>query len=199
MKDRIPTPDGRGRPANVPGGDGIDLGTLGLHGLESEDAGVRRVHCVSNPCTLKVNELTIGVTSTDVLFHMSADETNANLDRGSRLARISQHLVQQGNYYPLFPPAPGVNLDLKYRNLWKMPCQPDLLVIPSKLACFAKPVLDNTLIINPGRLTRDTTGGTYASIMVHPIKRETLEDAGGDDVELHHSVQERTEVQIKKI
>ena len=188
-----------GKETSIPGGDGIAIGSLGLEYVESEDVGFRRVHCVSNPCTIKINELTVGVTSTDVLFHMSADETNANLPPGSRLARISQHLLQQGGYYPLFPPAPGVNLDLKFRNQWQMPCQPDLLIVPSKLATFAKPVLDGTLVVNPGRLTRDTTGGTFATIHVHPFKRETLENAGGDSVELLHAIPERAEVDIKRI
>lgn len=195
MADRIPG----GKETNIPGGEGITIGSLGLEYAESSEAGFRRVHCVSNPCTLKINELTIGITSNDVLFNMNAADANANLEPGSRFSRLSQHLLQQGSYYPLFPAASGVNLDFKFRNLWKMPCQPDLLILPSKLSCFAKPVLESTLVINPGRLAVDTTGGTYATIDVHPIKRETLENAASDSVELHHSIQDRAEVQIKRI
>jgi hypothetical protein len=198
MKDRIP----EGSKPDIPGADGICLDTLGLDYIESAgrtDTTVRRVHCVSNPCTLKVNEVVVGITSTDVLFHMSADEANANLEPGSRLVRISQHMIQQQCYYPLFPAALGVNTDLKRMYQWSMPCKPDVFIVPSKLSTFAKTVLDSTVVVNPGHLTRDTTGGTYAIIDVHPIKRETLENAGGDNVELQHAIQERTRVEIKKI
>jgi DNA polymerase alpha subunit B len=156
-----------------------------------------RVHCVSNPCTLQINEVVIGVTGTDAIFHMSADETNGNLVPGSRLARISQHMLQQQSYYPLFPPAHGTNLDLKQMKHWNMPCQPDLLIVPSKLTSFARPVLD-TVIVNPGQLSKNTTGGTFSVMEIHPMKREDLENAG-DDVELDHNISERLRLEIKKI
>ena len=182
------------------GGDGIEVGTLGLKRIE-EVVGKNRVHCLSNPCTLRVNEVVIGVTSTDVLFHISAEETNANLQRGSRLKRIAQHLVQQRSYYPLFPPHGNkpTNLDLNHMKQWRMPCQPDLLIIPSKLTSFASTVLDSTVVVNPGNLSRGTTGGTYAMMEIHPISRETLENGGGDDVQLPHRLNERVRVEIKRI
>lgn len=209
LKDRLA---GGGKNLNVPGAEGIEIGTLGLSHIETAGGGAlenqkgkhssaahRRVHCVSNPCTLKINELVVGVTSTDVLFQMSADETNANLVPGSRLGRISQHMLQQRSYYPMFPAAPGTNINLKKMNKWKMPSQPDILIIPSKLTSFARTVLDSTVVVNPGHLCRDTTGGTYAIMEVHPIKRDKLENAGSEDVQMQHGVNERTRVEIKRI
>lgn len=181
-----------------------EYGDLGLHfvesaGREEEKNRSNRVHCVSNPCTLKINELTIGVTSSDVLFHISSDECNANLPPGTRMTRIAQHLIQQRSYYPLFPAATGASLDLGKADEWEMPCQPDILIVPSKLASFAKPVLDRTIVVNPGELTKNTTGGTYATIDVHPIKRETLEDAVEADMEMFSGIQDRVRVDIKRI
>ena len=181
-----------------------EFGDLGLHyvesaGRENEKKRSNRVHCVSNPCTLKINELTIGVTSSDVLFHISSDECNANLPPGTRMTRIAQHLIQQRSYYPLFPAAKGASLDLAKANQWEMPCQPDILIVPSKLASFAKPVLDRTIVVNPGELTKNTTGGTYATIDVHPMKRETLEDAVEADMEMFSGIQDRVRVDIKRI
>lgn len=158
---------------------------------------------MSNPSTIKVNEVVIGVTATDTLMHINTDETSANLEPGSRLFRIAQHLLQQRSFYPLFPPpaAPTMqtNLDLKHMEQWRMPCQPDILIVPSKLTSFARPVLDSTVVINPGQLARGTTGGTYAVMDIHPIKRETLEGAGGSDVQMEHGVQDRVRVEIKRI
>lgn len=196
--DRVPG----GSNLSVPGAEGIEAGTLGLQHVEvagREGKGCRRVHCVPNPCTLKINEIVVGVTSTDVVFHLSGDETNANLEPGSRLARISQHMLQQRSYYPLFPSFPMTNLDFKHMDQWKMPCQPDLFIVPSKLTGFARPVLDSTLVVNPGNLSRDSTGGSYAVIEIHPMKRDVLENAGGRDVLVPHDVHQRSRVEIKRI
>ena len=178
------------------GKEGIDVGVLGLNGIG--DGKDQRVHCVPNPCTLQLNEIVIGVTGTDAIFHMSADETNGNLVPGSRLTRISQHMLQQQSYYPLFPPAPGTNLDLKHMKHWRMPCQPDLLIAPSKLTSFARPVLD-TVVLNPGQLSKNTTGGTFGVMEIHPMKREELENTAGDDVELDHNISNRIRLEIRKI
>jgi DNA polymerase alpha subunit B len=143
----------------------------------------------------------IGVTSTDSLFHISAEETNANLEPGSRLRRIAQHLLQQRSYYPLFPPPVSMptHLDSKEMHKWQMPCQPDLLIVPSKLTSFASVVLDSTVVINPGHLSKGTTGGTYALMDIHPMKRDVLDNAGGDDVQLPHGVSDRVSVEVKRI
>jgi len=160
----------------------------------------RRVHCVSNPCTLRINEVVVGLTSTDALFHMSADETNANLESGSRLGRLCQHLLQQQSYYPLFPASVHkANLNLKKMDQWRMPCQPDLLVVPSTLKTFSQTVLESTVAVNPGRLTLGRLAGTYAMVEIHPMEREVLERVRGDDVELRHAIPERTRIEIKRI
>ena len=191
-----------GAATSVPGGEGVELGTLGLYSIQAGRNDVRsRLHCLSNPCTFKINEVVVGVASVDALFHISAEETNANLEPGSRLRRIAQHLLQQRSYYPLFPPPASMptNLDLKFMEHWQIPCQPDLMIVPSKLTPFVSAIMDNTVAINPGHLGKGTTGGTYAVLEIHPITRELLENAGGDDVQLPHAIQDRTRVEIKRI
>lgn len=184
----------------INGAGDIESGSLGLNRVNKGQK-VQRIHCLSNPCTFKINEVVIGISSTDVLFHLSAEETNAHLEPGSRLRRIAQHMLQQRSYYPLFPPPASIptNLDLKYMENWQLPCKPDLFIVPSKLTSFASEILGNTVVVNPGHLTRGTTGGTYAIMEVHPIKRETLDQSGGDDVQLQHGLQDRINVEVKRI
>jgi DNA polymerase alpha subunit B len=190
---------------NVPGAGKLQIGTLGLLSIENANrqpgiAYPRRVHCVSNPCTFRINEVVFGITSADILFHISADETNANLEIGTRMSRIAQHLLQQRSYYPLFPASLTTNLNLKYMDKWQMPCSPDVLLLPSKLSPFCCPILDNgTLVLNPGHLTRANMGGTYAVMDIYPIARDVLDNAGGDDVQLKHNIHDRTYVEIKRI
>ena len=153
----------------VSGGEGIVVGTLELSDLTSSSKGFSRVHSVSNPCTITITECIVGITSNDVIFKLSTEMASANLAPGSRMTRIAEHLIKQRSYYPVFPPAENVNLDWKFKDQWAMPCRPDLLIVPSKLREFAKPILDKSILaINPGKLTRDTTGGTYAVIDIEP-------------------------------
>lgn len=176
------------------------IGTMGLNEL---NAGRKqpRVHCLSNPSTFRINEVVFGITSTDVLFHMSTEETNSNLEPGSRLRRIAQHMLQQQSYYPLFPPptALPMNLELTRMGKFGVPCLPDVFLVPSKLSPFATPLLESAVVVNPGHLTKGTTGGTYAIMEIQPFKRETLEESGGDDVHLRNSVQSRINVEVRRI
>jgi DNA polymerase alpha subunit B len=189
----------------VPGAERVEVGTIGIQIIENANRqpGVKypqRVHCVSNPCTFQINEVVFGITSSDVLFHISADETNGNLETGTRMSRIAQHLIQQRSYYPLFPGSANTNLNLTYMNKWQMPCAPDVLILPSKLSPFCCPVLDrSSVVINPGHLARANMGGTYAIMDIYPISREELEKSGGDDVQLKHGIHDRTYVEIKRI
>ncbi|KAL3906563.1 MAG: hypothetical protein SGILL_009220, partial [Bacillariaceae sp.] len=196
LEDRLPK---GGKFLDIPGADAFEFGSMGLYRLQeiggrNNGTASRRVHCLPNPCTFQINEVVFGVTSTDVLFHMSADETNANLVPGSRLRHIAQHLVQQQSFYPLFPPSKSVNLDLKQSKGWRMPFCPDVLVIPSKLTTFCSPILESTMAVNPGHLTKGTTGGTYAVMEIKPMSRDVLDEAT-DDVELPHNVPDRIQVE----
>uniref|UniRef100_A0A7S4ERB9 DNA polymerase alpha subunit B n=1 Tax=Pseudo-nitzschia australis TaxID=44445 RepID=A0A7S4ERB9_9STRA len=199
LQDRFPM---GGKFLDIPGADVIDFGSSGLRRLtKPQKNGKSRVHCLSNPCTFRVNELVFGVTSTDVLFHLSVEETSAHLPVGSRMRRISQHMIQQRSYYPLFPPNKSVNLDIKHQEGWKMPCRPDILMVPSRLTPFCAPIIESTIAVNPGHLAKGTTGGTYAVMEIHPMQREKLDKHEGADnnVMLTHDVQDRIQVEIKRI
>jgi DNA polymerase alpha subunit B len=186
---------------------GLEIGTLGLNHVEEigrSDVSVssskkKRVHCFSNPCTVQVNEVVFGITSTDVVQHICADETNARLSE-KRLLKISKHLLQQECYYPIFPP--NISVDYAHRAQTVMPCTPDVLIVPSKLNPFCSPVDGNgkqkCLVMNPGWLSKGTTGGTYASMKIHPMKREKLEEMDSK-IEVDHNVQDRAEVVIMRI
>jgi hypothetical protein len=92
-----------------------------------------------------------------------------------------------------------INLDLKNMESWQIPYKRDVLIAPSKLTSCACPILDNTVVVNPGHLPKGTTGGTYAIMEIRPIKRETLDQAG-DDVQLpHHASNDRIHVEVKSI
>uniref|UniRef100_A0A8B9MF21 DNA polymerase alpha subunit B n=1 Tax=Accipiter nisus TaxID=211598 RepID=A0A8B9MF21_9AVES len=54
-----------------------------------------RVHFVSDPCTLDVNGVVFGLTSTDLLFHMGAEEISSSSGISDRFTRILKHILTQ--------------------------------------------------------------------------------------------------------
>lgn len=100
------------------------------------------MHLAPNPAWLRVNDVTIGVSSTDVLFDLSGEEVSAGAQGGNRMGRLAGHLLQQQSFYPLFPPPAGsaAQLDMRHAHRWSMPATPDVLLVPSRLAQFAREV-----------------------------------------------------------
>ncbi|CAB1103712.1 unnamed protein product [Ectocarpus sp. CCAP 1310/34] len=165
----------------------------------------KRVHLAPNPAWLRVNEVMIGVSSTDALFDLSGEEVSAGGKGTNRLARLAGHLLQQQSFYPLFPPPAGsaAQLDMRHAHRWGMPATPDVLLVPSRLAQFARQV-QGCLCVNPGQLSKGMGGGTYAELAVHPIPQETLakkqkELADKPDATIEHDVAKRTCVEIRRI
>jgi DNA polymerase alpha subunit B len=169
----------------------------------SEDTDIRkRVHLMPNPCVFRMNEVVFGVTSNDVLFSLSSDEVSKNTFT-NRLDRLAAHLLQQHSFAPQYPAPPNTiaQLDLRYARHWQMKVSPDVLVIPSKLTYMAREVL-GSLVINPGHLTKGSSGGTFAELNIHPMNEKMLRDkllGEEKDEEIKHEVHARSFANIVKI
>lgn len=77
-----------------------------------------------------------------------------------------------------------------------MKTSPDVLLLPSKLATMAKDIY-GTMVVNPGFLSKGSSGGTFAEILVHPTKE--IESQGEDGIEIAHKIAERTTINVIKI
>ncbi|XP_055023182.2 DNA polymerase alpha subunit B [Misgurnus anguillicaudatus] len=133
--------------------------------LSKDDA--MRVTLAPDPCTLLIGNVTIGLTSTDILFHMGAEEISSGTGT-ERFSRIMKHILTQRSYYPLYPPAEEVNMDYeKFQQFGQMPLTPDVLIVPSELRYFIKDVT-GCVCVNPGRLTKGQVGGTYGRLLIQP-------------------------------
>ncbi|XP_075382235.1 DNA polymerase alpha subunit B [Mycteria americana] len=133
-----------------------------------------RVHFVSDPCTLDIDGVVFGLTSTDLLFHMGAEEISSSSGISDRFTRILKHILTQRSYYPLYPPSEELNVDYEsFYSYASLPVTPDILVTPSELRYFIKDVL-GCVCINPGRLTKGQVGGTYGRLYLQ------REDAKGE-------------------
>jgi DNA polymerase alpha subunit B len=100
---------------------------------------------VSNPITITFNEIVIGISAADILWELRSGEVAYNAKEHNPLARLSRLLIEQRHFFPAFPPGQGfgggmgVSLDTSYLKLaeW-LTVRPDVLIIPSALAPFAK-------------------------------------------------------------
>jgi DNA polymerase alpha subunit B len=110
---------------------------------------------IGNPMTLSLNEVSIGISSLDIFTQLRNEEViGGKLKDSSLLARLPKYLIEQRNFFPLFPPSDrqslpktgtreekpaGAMLDVSYLKLGDMVnVRPDLMIIPSALPPFAK-------------------------------------------------------------
>lgn len=136
----------------------------------------KRVQFVSEPCSLAINGVILGLTSTDLLFHMGAEEISSTSGPSDRLSRILKHILTQRSYYPLYPPQEDMAID--YENFYtyaQLPVTPDVFIIPSELKYFVKDVL-GCICVNPGRLTKGQVGGTFGRLF---LRRQRAADGEG--------------------
>ncbi|KAH6963913.1 DNA polymerase alpha subunit B N-terminal-domain-containing protein [Fusarium avenaceum] len=171
------------------------------------------VRIVTNPMTLSINELVLGVSSQDILSQLRAEElvSRSGPQPGADLmSRLCRYLVEQRHYFPLFPPtdrsklpktgteegvATGAVLDLSYLELGEMVnVRPDVMVVPSLLPPFAK-VVESVLLINPGYLSKRRGAGTYARMTLYP---PTVSSGSGDSM-MGHQIFDRARVEIVRI
>eukprot|EP01038_Epipyxis_sp_PR26KG_P005777 gene5777-7975_t len=177
-----------------------DLGILSIPYTNPEDK-MRRIHLMPNPCMFRVNEVLFSVCSNDILFSISSDEVSSNIE-GNRLARLATHVMQQQSFCAQFPVPSNIpsQYDLRHARHCEFKLTPDVLVIPSKLTPLVKELTNGSLVINPGQLTKGTTGGTFAELSIHPIKETELRDLLLQGKEsISHSISSRATVNIVRI
>jgi len=128
-----------------------------------------KIKTISDPSLLSVNGVRIGVTSSDILFHLGREEISFPPRAGDRLSRLASHLLSQHSFYPLYPPNLEQNIDFEHQELHGLLDQsPHLLLLPSDLVYFVRE-LDSCTILNPGRLTKGPGPGTYSSIKAQAV------------------------------
>ncbi|KMZ72762.1 DNA polymerase alpha subunit B [Zostera marina] len=137
-----------------------------------------QITCLSNPCIFSANEIMFGCTSTDIMKHLSSEEISripSNSPSRDRMSRLATHVLNQHSFYPLYPPSTAVPLDLSLApKALEIPSVPDILLLPSDLAPFAKRVpvgetiqveeASKCMCVNPGRLAKGIGGGSFAEM-----------------------------------
>jgi DNA polymerase alpha subunit B len=170
--------------------------------------------CFTNPSMFQVNEINIGVSNNDI-FRDLKDVSKGDLAMENRFERISNHVIEQRRFYPLFPGVtktkktkvngedfeeilPGSNLDIPFLGLTEFnDIIPDILIIPSELRFFAK-IVKNVLIINPGSLMKFNSRGSIVNISIKEPDLDQLTRVEGEDEMYLHDIWKRARVDIIK-
>ncbi|KAF1938967.1 DNA polymerase alpha 70 kDa subunit [Clathrospora elynae] len=65
----------------------------------------KMVQCVTNPMTVSMNEMTIGMSSIDILDMLRREELAGGKARTANIyERCAHHIIEQRSFLPLFPP-----------------------------------------------------------------------------------------------
>ncbi|PWA36219.1 DNA polymerase alpha 2 [Artemisia annua] len=135
----------------------------------------QQITCITNPGIISANKVKIGCCSVDVLKQLSTDLVTRGIK--NRMNTLTNHLLSQRSFYPLYPPAEDTPLDLSLApEALQMSIVPDILIVPSDLTQFVKVLsLEGTkegeevkcMCVNPGRLARGEGGGHFVELNFH--------------------------------
>ncbi|ODV58468.1 DNA-directed DNA polymerase alpha subunit POL12, partial [Ascoidea rubescens DSM 1968] len=153
--------------------------------------------CFPNPSSFQINEINVGVSNNDV-YKDFKDVCKGDLSKENRFDRISNHLLEQRKYYPLFPgglktkktiknqpierendikslPAAensehisGSDLDLPYMGLSEFSEVIPDIIIIPSELNSFARVVKNVIFVNPGSLMKNNHTGNYAVLSIDP-------------------------------
>lgn len=162
--------------------------------------------CFANPSTFQLNELFFGCSNNDIYKDLREITKGGNVFQRNRFDRVSEHILEQRRYYPVFPGGiktrklknidgkqvfehlSGADLDVPYLGLTEFVggIIPDVIIIPSELNYFAR-VVQNVTMINPGSFIKSNgTNGTYVQMSIESPDVENGKMSQIDEVFLHN-------------
>lgn len=155
----------------------------------------KSVLCYPNPACFSLNEVVFAVGTVDVLLHLGemSVQRRAAGEKTNPMVSRAEHIVQQRSMYPIVPPHVTAPVNTLQAHALELSVTPDVLVLPSQLAPFAREVIGGCVAVNPGRICKRRAGGTYAKVSVFPVSREG-EPAQGEAVA--NRVNERISVEL---
>ncbi|AQZ18114.1 POL12 (YBL035C) [Zygosaccharomyces parabailii] len=177
--------------------------------------------CFTNPATFQLNEVFFGCSNVDIFKDLKEITKGGSISMRNRFDRISEHLLRQRRFYPVFPggtkkkllseiqgekvyeQASGADLEVSYLGLTEFVGNfaPDVIVIPSELQRFAR-VVQNVVMINPGRFIKPMGAkGTYAQISIKcpNLEDNTLTKVEGESTVFLHNVWKRARVDLATV
>jgi DNA polymerase alpha subunit B len=141
-----------------------------------------RIITVSNPSTFTVNSgISIGVTSVDVLSHMTEKEFTFNTRGINTITRRLETFLSQQSYFPFVGGSIDslVPVDMTHAHKLAFVSQndnriPSILILPSSTLDPFCQVVQGTLVINPQILydSMEETSGCYIQMLIEPRQHQ---------------------------
>jgi DNA polymerase alpha subunit B len=178
-----------------------------LNGEFSAELASGKLILANNPATIRINDFSIGIANIELLANFPELSSITNGDNKlPRLARLSNHCIEQQSYFPLFPAPPAaaeLNIDYSKMNRYAMPYTPDILITPSKTKHFIQ-ATEKCLLINPESLIRNKKDpGYYCHLSIHPLDDNELDNIINNNHNQHritqHYITKRTRADIIRI
>lgn len=157
-------------------------------------------------CACRYKGTVLGCSSIDWLMSSTREEISKSSGPVDRMTSLASQILSQRSYYPMYPPAENIALDVGLSDALELVALPEILLTPSELAAFAKPTTiqsgklesehsgkecaensEEVMCINPGRLTKGSTAGTFAHVYINQM------------ASIEESICKRCKVEIRKL
>eukprot|EP00474_Spongospora_subterranea_P002340 CRZ02798.1 hypothetical protein [Spongospora subterranea] len=129
-----------------------------------------KVRHLPNPCQFTLGPITLAASTHDIMFDLASNSIlkTAPGSQQNRMSSLCAALISQRSFYPLLAPPPTASIDWTHLSKFALTQGPDLMLLPSTLAQFAR-VINDTVCVNPGRLLKGASSpGTYSRISIRP-------------------------------
>ncbi|GAB0097713.1 DNA polymerase alpha subunit B [Sergentomyia squamirostris] len=125
----------------------------------------KNVTFLPDPCSVEICGVKFGISATDIVGHIAEEEFTKNVLPGDKVKRIVGQLINQKTFYPLNPPALGVNMDSSLTHRFaRLQTVPNIFILPSDHKCFIRDI-GGVVAINPGRAV-NAGSGTFARLVI---------------------------------
>ncbi|XP_074599592.1 DNA polymerase alpha subunit B [Brevipalpus obovatus] len=114
-----------------------------------------RILFLPSPSLLNISGLILGISSVDIIYHMSKQIVESKGIEGNRIERLCRPIISHGSFYPLYPPNESVSLEIPKYNYCSFKTTPHVMIIPSTFRNFIKNI-DGCLFVNPERIRKGT-------------------------------------------
>jgi len=139
----------------------------------------KNITLLPDPAIFEIEGVQFAITASDVLLHLSRSEIykSADVENEDRMSRLISHIFQSKSMYPLYPSDMALPFSLSNSHeKISLTERPHVLIAPSLLQPMTK-VVDECIVVNPGRYIRGKVGGTYATLDIK-LSRATRSAAG---------------------
>mmetsp|Transcript_15441 Transcript_15441/g.39066 ORF Transcript_15441/g.39066 Transcript_15441/m.39066 type:complete len:544 (-) Transcript_15441:42-1673(-) len=127
-------------------------------------------HPVPSPSTLDINGVKMGVCTVDTIGDLIQNSVTKFDDsqQPERVLKLLQAGLGQGAFYAMHPASAEAKINATDPLPLSIPCHLDAVVLPARKIRFFSKDVGGTVCVNPERLVKLSSGGTFARFNLFP-------------------------------